>query len=462
MFTIASADGRRYGLPWFFVRFLALVILAAPAAASATSLHDAFAAAFRNNAQLAAQRAALNAAEDQVDRAESGWKPRISVSASAGRTHLDGMFSPVFGGLSEPGAPPILPLTLHGSAVGLEITQPLYEGGRTTAALNTVHSLVSVQNATLRNTEQQVFLNTAQAYLSVLTDQAVLALEKSNVNVLEQQLESAQANFKNGEATRTDVAQSEARLAGARAQVIQAEGTLREDRATYRRIVGKPPGRLKAPPALTGLPDSIGRALELAAHNFSVAAAQSAAQAANYKVNTVNSRFSPSLSLSGSFNHANDPQFAFAQLNTTAVMLTLDVPIYQGGALQAEKSHARHLADQRHDQLVDARRTATEQATRAWQAYQTAHAVLKSIQVQIKAAQVAFKGVKSEHRVGERTQLDVLDAQQDLLSARVNLARARRDMRVAAYALKAATGKLTAEAVLPGLPATPVQARTRR
>lgn len=460
MFTIASANGRRFSLLHLFSCFSALAVAAMPFAAGATTMHDALATAYRNNAKLAAQRAALNAAEDQVDRAESGWKPHISVSASAGRTRLDGAFSPIFGGFSNP-SNPILPLTLHGSAVGLEISQPLYEGGRTAAALNTVHSLVSVQDAMLQSTEQQVFLNVAQAYLNVLTDQAVLKLEKSNVNVLQQQLESARANFKNGEATRTDVAQSKARLAGARAEVIQAEGSLREDRATYRRVVGSPPGQLQPPSALADLPDSMTQALQLASQNYSVIAAQSAARAARYKVDTINSRFSPSLSLNGSFTHANDPQFAFSQMNTTAIMLTLDVPIYQGGALAAQKSHARHLADQRHDQLVDAERAAVEQATRAWQAYQTAHAVLKSIKAQIQAARIAFKGVESEHRVGERTQLDVLDAQQDLLSAQVNLARARRDMRVAAYALKAATGRLTAEAVLPSLSATPVQARTR-
>ncbi|HET7371368.1 MAG TPA: TolC family outer membrane protein, partial [Gammaproteobacteria bacterium] len=295
----------------------------------------------------------------------------------------------------------------------------------------------------------------ARAYINVLTDQAVLRLERHNVKVLEEQLQSAQANFNNGEATRTDVAQSEARLAGARAEVIQARGDLREARATYRRIVGEPARNLESPARLDDLPASLVEARQLAARNYPVIAARYAVQAARYNVDAMQGRFSPSVALTGSYTHANDPQFAFAQLNRAEIALTLSVPIYQGGALHAQKSQARHLAAQRHNQLIDAERRAVEQATRAWQAYQTANAALDAIQAQIGAAQIAFKGVTSEHRVGERTQLDVLNAQQDLLSARVSLARAKGNMRIAGFSLKAATGQLTADAMLPGLSATP-------
>lgn len=435
---------------WLAVLFSALALAAGlPLTAGATTIQQALTAAYHNNAQLAAQRAALNAAEDRVDTVQSGWKPRVNLTASAGRTHLDGHFSSAFAAFSQPGAPSVLPLTLQGSMVGLQVEQPLYEGGRTSAAINSAQSLVSAQDASVQNTEQQVFLAAARAYLDVLTDQAVLKLEQRNVNVLEEQLQSAQANFNNGEATRTDVAQSQARLAGARAQVIQARGALREDRASYRQVIGTPPQQLEVPAPVAGLPESRVQALQLAAQNYPVVAARYAARAANYNVDTVNSQFSPSVSLSGQYMHANDPQFGFAQLNTSAIMLNVNVPIYQGGALRSEKSRARHLADQRQQQLVDAQRMAAEQATRAWQAYMTARAVRKSIAAQIEAAQIAFKGVSSEHRVGERTQLDVLNAQQDLLSARVNLARAKRDMMIAAYALKASTGSLTVESLFP-------------
>lgn len=446
--THHSAAGGRLGLSRL-LSFPFLVAMLLPLAAGATTIDQALTAAYQNNAQLAAQRQALNAAKDQVDTVESGWKPRVSVTGSYGRTHMDGKFSSAFAAFSQPGQPSVLPLTLHGSAVGLEVEQPLYEGGRTTAALNQAHSLVSEQQATLDGTEEQVFLSAAQVYLDVLTNKAVLNLEKRNVNVLEQQLKSAQANFDHGEATRTDVAQSQARLAGARAEVIQAEGALREAKASYRRVIGVEPENLEQPAALRDLPASLSEALSLAGQNYPVVAARYAERAAQYHVDTLNSRFSPSISLNGSYLHANDPQFGFSQLNTGSIMLSLTVPIYQGGALSAQKSHAHHLAEQSHEQMIDAQRAASEQATRAWQAYQTARAALKSISAQIDAAKIAFQGVVNEHRVGERTQLDVLNAQQDLLSARVNRVRAERDMRVAAYALKAATGGLVAENVLP-------------
>ncbi|HET6654854.1 MAG TPA: TolC family outer membrane protein [Gammaproteobacteria bacterium] len=451
MLTSYFPPGRsRAGAVSFFVLLAAVAL-----PAGATTLHETLATAYRNNARLQAERSALDATEDQVDTAQSGWKPRVNVTASAGRTHIDGTFSSIFGAFSEPGAPSVLPLTLQGSAVGIAVQQPLYEGGRTSAAINQAQSLVSVQQAKLQNTEQEVFLSAAQAYINVLTDQAVLRLERHNVKVLKEQLQSAQANFNNGEATRTDVAQSEARLAGARAQVIQARGDLREARATYRRVVGVPAQNLQPPAELKYLPASLAEARQLAAHNYPVIAAKYAVQAAHYNVETLKSRLSPSLALTGSYTHANDPQFAFAQLNQAQIALTLSIPIYQGGALHAQTSQARHLAAQRHNQLIDAERRAVEQATRAWQALQTASAALKAIQSQISAAQIAFKGVTSEHRVGERTQLDVLNAQQDLLTAQVSLARARGNMRIAAYALKAATGNLTADAMLPDLAATP-------
>ncbi|HET7570469.1 MAG TPA: TolC family outer membrane protein [Gammaproteobacteria bacterium] len=449
MLTPISAGARRAGaIPLFLVLAVASAGLALPAApADAITVQQALAKAYRNNAQLKAQRAALDAAADQVQTAKSGWKPHVDLSASAGRTRLDGSFSPLFGDFSNP-ANPILPLTLHGSAVGVSVRQPIYEGGRTSAAIDQAQSMLSAQGAMLQQTEQQVFLQAAQAYIGVLTDQAVLRLEQNNVNVLKQQLDSAQANLNAGEATRTDVAQSQARLAGARAQVIQARGNLREDRASFRRIIGVPASNLTPPPPVSGLPSSLAQARQLASQNYPVIAARYAVQAAQYNVDTVKGQFSPSLGLSASYLHANDPQFAFSQLNTAEIMLSLSIPIYQGGALHAQKSHARHLAEQRRDQLLDAQRMAVEQVTRAWQAYKTAHAALKSIKAQIQAAQIAFKGVKSEHRVGERTQLDVLDAQQDLLSARVSLVRAEATMRIAAYALKANTGTLTADAVL--------------
>jgi TolC family type I secretion outer membrane protein len=417
--------------------------------AQAFTMHQAFAKAYHNNAQLMSRRSALNAAEDRIDTAQSGWRPHVDLSASAGRTRLDGSFSPIFSGFSDP-SNPILPLTLHGSAVGLSIRQPIYEGGRTNAAINAAQSSVSASDAQLRNAEQQVFLQTAQAYISVLTDQAVLKLERKNVHVLQQQLDSAQANYKSGEATRTDVAQSQSHLAGARAEVIQARGSLNEDRATFQRVVGISADDLESPPPVTDLPSTLTEARDLASQNYPVIAARYARRAAEYNVDTVKGEFSPSVGLSASYTHANDPQFAFSQLNTSEIMLSVKVPIYGGGALRSQKSHARHLAEQSRDQLLDAQRMALEQVTRAWQSWQTAHAALTSIESQINAARIAFKGVKSEHNVGERTQLDVLDAQQDLLSARVSLVRAKANMQIAAYTLKANTGKFTARSLLGG------------
>lgn len=428
------------------VVLLVAAMLAAPAAA--TTLQDTLSNAYQNNATLQAQRAMVAATQDDASAIYSGWKPTVALNASVGRTRLDGQFSSLFGAFSSPGSPSIMPIKLRGSAVGVQFSQPLYHGGHTNASIGRAHAEVAAQRARLRNTEQRVFLDAARAYINVLTDRKVLLLERHNVTVLGKQLDSARANRQAGAATRTDVAQSKAHLAGARAKVIQAKGDIRKARAAYQRIVGVTAKNIESLAKPTGLPATFAEALQRASQNYPVIVARYAMQAAQDNVDVQRGRFSPSIDLTGSYTHANDPQFAFAQLDRAEIALTVSIPIYQGGALESHQSSAHHRAAQRRHQLIAAQRRARQNVTDAWQAYQTSKAVLAAIESQISAAQIAFRGVRNEHRVGERTQLDVLNAQQDLLAARVRRARDKGNMYIAAYALRAATGRLTAKDVL--------------
>ncbi len=415
---------------------IAMLLAAAPAL-WADTLGQAFSQAYNSNAAIRAQQAQLRASGYQVDQARAGYKPQISFEAGVGTAHND-LASPFF---------PVSTYPQNTKTAGLIITQPLYTGGQVSANVNAAENARSAQLAELSATEEQVFLNVATAYTDVVRDQAVLKLEQHNVRVLNKQLGATRAEFENGEVTHTDVAQAEARLAGAEASLIRARGSLAASQAAYVRMVGVAPGTLEQPVMPEGLPATEAEAAQLAQKNYPVLAARYAENAAQQRIAAVSGRQKPTVALTGQLLEARDPEIGFSRIDTRSIMLTFSMPIYEGGALDAEKHAAEQRAVARNDDLLDTQRQARLDAVNAWQAYQTANAQLAAIHSQIRAEQVAASGVRDEAAVGERTTLDVLNADQELLNARVNLVRAQRDQLVAAYALKAATGRLTANAL---------------
>jgi len=410
-------------------------LLISATALRADNLEQAFAQAYDSNAAIQAQQAQLRASGYDVQKAQAGYKPQISFDAGIGTSHND-LSSPFF---------PISTYPLNTKTAGLTITQPLYTGGQVSSNVDAAESNQAAQLANLNATEEQVFLDVAITYNDVVRDQAVQNLEQNNVDVLNKQLSATQAEFENGEVTNTDVAQAQARLAGAQASLIQAQGSLATSRATYVRVVGSEPGKLRQPTMPELLPSTQADAVQLALQNYTVLAARYAENAAQQQAEAVSGKQKPSVALTGQLLEALDPQIGFSRIDTRSIMLTISMPLYSGGALDAEQHAAEQRAAASHDDLVDAQRQAQLDAINAWQAYQTANAKLAAINSQIEAEQVAASGVRDEASVGERTTLDVLNADQELLNARVNLIRAQRDQLVAAYALKAATGQLTAE-----------------
>jgi outer membrane protein len=414
---------------------LTLVLLLATPALWADTLEQAFAQAYDSNASIQAQQAQLSASGYDVQQARAGYKPQVSLGAGLGTAHND-LSSPLF---------PITTYPLNTKTAGLTITQPLYTGGQVSSSVDAAQSSQAAQFASLNATEEQVFLDVARAYMDVVRDQAVENLEQNNVDVLTKQLDATQAEFENGEVTHTDVAQAQARLAGAQAALIQAQGAVAASRATYVRVVGVEPGKLQQPTLPESLPATQAAAVQLALKNYTVLAARYAENAAQQQAEAVAGKQQPSVALTGQLLEELDPQIGFSRIDTRSIMLTISMPLYSGGALEAEQHAAEQRAAASHDDLVDAQRQAQLDAVNSWQAYQTANAKLVAINSQIEAEQIAARGVRDEASVGERTTLDVLNADQELLNARVNLIRAQRDQLVAAYALKAATGQLTAE-----------------
>ncbi|MDE2070689.1 MAG: TolC family outer membrane protein [Gammaproteobacteria bacterium] len=424
-------------LQWDAAAAVILASLVLIPAASAGTLHQAFVQAYASNASIRAGEAELRAAGFGVQSAQAGYKPQINFEAGVGTAHND-LASPFF---------PISTYPQNTRTAGLVITQPLYTGGQTSSQVNAARAVQSAQQAKLSATEEEVFMQVVQSYSDVVRDQAVVKLDQNNLVVLNQQLQAAQAEFQNGEVTHTDVAQAEARVAGAQAALIQAQGSLTESRAAYLRVVGAEPQGLEQPSLPVPLPESEAQAVQFSAENFSVLAARFAQNAAEQQVQVAAGQQRPQIALTGQLLEARDPQVGFSRLDTRSIMLTLSVPIYSGGALSAQKHAAEQRAEASHDDLVDAQRQAQLEAINAWQAYQTANARLTAIQSQVQAEEIAARGVRDEQAVGERTTIDVLNADQELLNARVDQIRAQRDQLVAAYALQAATGKLTADAL---------------
>lgn len=423
------------------------VLFGASQTSHAVTLRQALIQAYHSNAAIQAQQAELRASGYQVQQAQAGYKPQINFEAGIGTAHND-LASPLF---------PISTYPLNTKTAGVVITQPLYTGGQVSANVDAAKSAQSSQTAVLNAEEERVFLDVATVYSDVVRDQAVLKLQQNNLDVLNRQLGATQAQFQNGEVTHTDVAQAEARVAGAQAALIQAQGALATSQAAYLRVVGMQPGTLEQAAIPEPLPSSEAETVQLAQTNYPVLAASYAENSAQQQVEAVAGKQKPDIELTGQLLEARDPQIFLSRMDTRSIMLTFSMPLYSGGALDAEKHAAEQRASASHDELLDAQRQAKLDAVNAWQDYQTANAQLNAIHSQIQAEQVAAQGVRDEAAVGERTTLDVLNADQELLNARVNQIRAQRDLLVAAYALQAATGQLTAEALkLPaaGSPAT--------
>jgi outer membrane protein len=279
-------------------------------------------------------------------------------------------------------------------------------------------------------------------------NQAVLNLSVNNVKVLNATLDQSRAQLAAGVATKTDLAQTEARLAQGLADQRQAQANLTNSRATYRQIVGDMPGTLVAPPLARDLPINRDHALQLAStDNPQVLAAQAQRDAAQAGVDLAKSQLMPSVALSAQIGAFRDELVEGDRTNAAAFLITLTVPLYQAGAEYSRVRQAKQSYGQSRDQIDVALRQATQTATDAWENLQAALANVRSFTTQVEANQIAYNGVVEEQRVGTRTVLDVLNAEQELFSSQVSLVEAQHNAGVSAYQVKSAIGQMTASAL---------------
>jgi outer membrane protein len=414
--------------------------------AQAQTLTQALAEAYNTNPQLLAQRALLRATDEQVPQALSGWRPTVNFSGNIGGTRSQFATPPtVTLGIPVPSVTQYN--TFQSNSLSLDVTQPIYSGGRTVAQTRQAVETVQSTRAQTLAIETSVFQSVAQAYLDVVRDQALVEVNRNNVRVLREQLTATQDRFRVGEVTRTDVAQAEASLAQAIGNLTSAEGALAQSRAEYVAAVGQSPGILLLPRERPTLPATREEAQSLAANNnFSVISANFAELAARDNIDVVRGQLLPQISLVGNLSRVASPAVTLANSveNSGSVTLQMTMPLYEAGAIYSQTRQAEQTVGQRRSQVDQARRTAVQTATDAWEALKSGRASVVSFGAAVRAAQIALQGTQQEALVGTATTLDVLIQVQTLLTVQSQLVVAEHDTALAEYNVAAATGRLIA------------------
>jgi outer membrane protein len=442
--------------PWGVLALGIALCGVAAAPASAQTLEAALVQAYLNNPSLNAQRAAVRATDENVSQALAGYRPRVSANVTGGEVTSS---TTTKNASAPPGGSVYSTLTGYNSPVqaGITATETLFNGFQTSNRTRQAESQVLAARETLRNSEQSVLLNAATAYMNLLRDTAILDLQRRNVEVLQEQLRQTRDRFNVGEVTRTDVAQAESRLAAGRSQVLTAEANYKSSAATYRLVIGSDPGRLvPASPVDRFSPRNLAAAVASGtASHPTVTLAQFNVDAALLAVKVAEGALYPTLSVTGNFtkNWLSTQSLAVMDSYQASVLGTLSVPIYQGGAEYSLIRQAKETLGQRRLDLDTSRDQARQTVVQSWGLLDAAKANIEATQAQVQAAEIALNGVREEARVGQRTTLDVLNAQQELVNARVALVTAQRDRVVASYTLLAAVGRLSPQVLGLGVPA---------
>ena len=428
-------------------------------AVQAETLTDALALAYQTNPTLQAQRANQRVTDEGVVQAKTAFRPTLGGTAEISGVHTK---------LANPGTTPTLvngaivqvPNRGHsdtaGSSAAFSLSQPLYTGGRASANLSAAEADVLAGREDLRSVEQSVLGNVIQSYVDVRRDQERLRIAQENVSVLTRQLEESNARFEVGEITRTDVAQSEARLAAARASLSSTQALLAASRAAYAAVVGQNPTDLAPEPSLKALlPATVEQAFDLVdQNNPSVQAARYAEQAAAARVAAARAARRPTVTaragLGWDAGETNSAGRQYADYDRSlSGSVTASVPIFTGGLTNSQVRAAIERENAARIAVEGAKRSALQQISTAWNNLLAARANLVSNEEQVRATKIAFEGVRQEQQVGLRTTLDVLNAQLELANAEVALVVAHRDEYVASASVLQAMGGLNVASLAP-------------
>ena len=470
--SCAEGSWRRGGAAAIACLALGVVFCARPAAAE--TLVEALSNAYLINPVLNAERANLRATDESVAVAKSGLRPGISASGDAAFRNQE---SDVVGGSRsnaqtcdettraiEPAFCTFLdaslkaaaaPATLaddgvtHPRGYSVTLTQPIFEGFQNLNAIRQAKATVQAGREGLRATEQSTLLNAATAYVDVVRDQAVVRLRQTNVDVLTEQLRQTKDRFNVGEVTRTDVAQAEARRSDAITQLYAAQANLKTSRATYEQVIGHPPSNLVHPPSIVHLlPSQLEDAMTLSdGENPFILAAVYQEEASLYNVSQIEGELLPRVTLDADYTQRFGQSRTVTEQQVFTVLGRVDVPLYQGGGVAARIRQAKETNNQLKKEVEDARLRIHAEVVSNWAQLQSTASQIKSAQDALEANRIALEGVKEEEKVGQRTTLDVLNAQLEYLGSQIQLVTAKRDRVVAEYSVYSSIGRLDAQSL---------------
>lgn len=416
------------------VSILTLALLAGFNAAHAETLRDALATAYLYNPTLKAARAQLRATDEEVARAKSGFRPTITGDIQHSFQDVKSSPSSATDGDSYP------------RSYSVTLNQPIFRGFRTINGIRGAEALVEAGREDLRVQEATVLLDAITSYVDVVRDQAILSLRQNNLKVLGEQLRATQERFDVGEVTRTDVSQAKARSSGASSELSAARAALQASRATYQRLIGRAPGTLRDPgSAKAGVPKNIQDALRRGEERSPlILGAIFRERSQDHIVKQTKGELLPSVDLQASYTKSYDTGVGDGDnQEVTTVTGRVTVPIYEAGEVSARIRQNIETRSQFRHQIDEARETVRANVTSAWGTLVSVRAQITSDTSLVDANQVALSGVREEEKVGQRTVLDVLNAEQEFLNAQVTLATSRRDLVVASYSILQAMGALS-------------------
>ena len=413
-----------------------------PMPALADTIEAALVRAYQNNPQLNAQRAQVRFTDENVPQALSGYRPKVAITASAGVQYTDSLTQTT--DLNIRRSDPINGTNAPRS-VGATVTQTLFNGQQTANRTRAAEGQVSGAREALRVLEQTILLSAATIYMDYLRDSAIVEVQKSNVRVLEQTLKQTRDRFNVGEVTRTDVAQSEAQLAAGKTQLLTAEANLTTTRSNFRRIIGNEPEAL-APgsPVDRFLPGTLPAAVELGlTQNPNVTAAMFGIDVSYLQVKVAEGALLPTVTFQASVQQSYEQSLIQYRSFGASAITQLSVPIYQGGAEYSLIRQSKETVAQQRLVLDQTRDQTRANVVTAWGQLVAGKAQVQSAQSQVQASEIALNGVREEAKAGQRTTLDVLNAQQALVNARVALVTAQHDRVVASYSVLNTVGRLS-------------------
>jgi outer membrane protein len=439
-FVGAGAGLRSAASSWRFAVAVGFMLVAAPQARAET-LSDVLVRAYQTNPQLNAERARQRGTDETIPQALAGYRPQIAAQLSAGLMGLRNLLPDTAAGPGGSQSAMLRPWS-----AGVTVNQTIFNGLKTANSVRQAESLVRSGREILRGMEQSVLLDAVTAYMGVLANQTLVDAQKLNVGFLKETLDTTRKRLDAGDVTPTDVAQAEARFARGNADLNAAEVNLAVSQATYKLVIGAMPGRLAPAETVDRLaPRQRDEAVVASAREHpAVLGATYDVDSAQYAVNIAQAAFWPTVSVQGNIQRQveTDTTLGTTRTDSASVIGQATVPIYDGGLAASQVRQAKETLAQMRLVLDRARTQAETAVAAAWVTNEGARIQITAAESEVKAATLALQGVQREAQAGQRTTLDVLNAQSDLMTARVRLIQAQRDRVIASYTLLSALGRL--------------------